>query len=153
PRLPADEFAPALAGVEQGLLAIADEPQRRVLIELRRRCYDAPWGLPTEGDLADLPNLSHASVCGHFRRCVRPNGAILGVAGRVDPDAIHALVERHFGDWPAAEPPVVARGARGPAVDHLFHDSAQTHIAIACQAVPYGHDDYYAAWAATSVLG
>lgn len=153
PHLPADEFAPALAGVEQGLLAIADEPQRRAIIELRRRCYDAPWGLPTEGDLADLPNLTYASVSGHYRRGFRPNGTILGVAGRVDPDEIHALVERQFGDWPAAEPPVVSRGARGPAVDHLFHDSTQTHIAIACPSVPYGHEDYYAAWAATSVLG
>jgi predicted Zn-dependent peptidase len=153
PRLPADEFAPALAGVEQSLLTIADEPQRRAIIELRRRCYDAPWGLPTEGDLADLPNLTHDSVSAHFRRCFRPKGTILGVAGRVDPDAIGSLAARCFGDWPAAEPPLVVRGARGPSVDHLFHDSAQTHIGIACPAVPYGHDDYYAAWAATSVLG
>jgi predicted Zn-dependent peptidase len=152
PRLPEDQFSAALAGVEQGLLSIEDEPQRKVLIELRRRCYDAPWGLPTEGELADLPNLTHAGVRDHYRRCFHPNGTILGIAGNVDPDRVRDVVERHFGAWSTGEAPAVERGTRGPAVDHIHQESAQTQIGIAYDAVPYGHDDYYAAWAAVGVL-
>jgi len=152
PRLPADQFEAALAGVEQGLLAIEDEPQRKVLIELRRRCYDTPWGLPTEGSLADLPRLSHAVVLEHYRRCFHPNGTILGISGNVDPDRVRQDVERLFGDWPAGDGPPVARGSHGPAVDHIHQESAQTQIGIAYDAVPYGDDEYYAAWAAIGVL-
>ncbi len=152
PRLPEDQFGAALAGVEQGLLAIEDEPQRKVLIELRRRCYDAPWGLPTEGNLADLPHLTHAGVLQHYHHCFHPNGAILGIAGNVDPDRTREVVERCFGQWAVGGTPVIERGLRGAAVDHIHQESAQTQIGIAYDAVPYGHDDYYAAWAAVGVL-
>jgi predicted Zn-dependent peptidase len=152
PRLPEDQFGAALAGIEQGLLAIEDEPQRKVLIELRRRCYDAPWGLPTEGDLTDLPNLTHGGVLAHYRRCFHANGAILGIAGNVEPDRMREVVERCFGEWAVGETPVIERGSRGAAVDHIRQESTQTQIGIAYDAVPYGHDDYYAAWAAVGVL-
>ena len=58
PQFPDDEFEGAMAGVEQSLRAMEDEPQRKVIIELRRRCYDAPWGLPTEGRLEDLEHIT-----------------------------------------------------------------------------------------------
>lgn len=152
PRLPESEFPGALAGVEQGLLALDDEPQRKAMVELRRRCYDAPWGLHSDGDLDDLPKLTHADVARHYQRCVTPRGTILGVAGNVDPDAVRDWVEQLFGGWRGADRSEVVRGSRGPRVDHIQQDSAQTHIGIAYDAVPYGHDDYYAAWAAVSIL-
>src|SRR5262245_59988921 len=49
PRLPTEEFEAARVGVEQSLKAIEDEPRQKVMIELRRRCYEAPWGVPSEG--------------------------------------------------------------------------------------------------------
>jgi predicted Zn-dependent peptidase len=44
------------------------------------------------------------------------------------------------------------RGGHGPPIDHVTVDSTQTQIGIAYPAVPYRHEDYYAAWAAVSVL-
>lgn len=48
--------------------------------------------------------------------------------------------------------PEVTRVPRKAAETHLAADSAQTHIGLAFDAVPYSHDDYYAAWAAVSIL-
>ncbi|MEX2286265.1 MAG: pitrilysin family protein [Planctomycetaceae bacterium] len=152
PHLPPDQFDAARSGVEQSLLAMEDEPRQKIIRELRRRCYDAPWGLPTDGSLEELPNLDAGSIRAHFDKCFRPNGAILGVAGNVRPDEIVSVVNEVFGKWQKKPDPDVATGPRGKARDHIHHDSTQTHIGIAYDSVPYRHPDYYAAWAAVSVL-
>lgn len=152
PQLLDEEFEGAIAGIEQSLRAIEDEPQRKVIIELRRRCYDAPWGLPTEGNLADLPNISPQSVRAHYERCCRPNGAILGIAGQVDRDQILEVVAEALGDWTTKPDSTLATGPRGERIGHIHHDSTQTHIGIAYDSVEYAHPDYYKAWAAVGVL-
>lgn len=152
PWLPEDQFEAARSGVEQSLMAIEDEPRQKIMLELRRRCFDSPWGLPSEGTLADLEALSPHSVRAHYNACFRPNEAIFGIAGNVDFLQVSDLVESLFGNWSCK--PAVALGTSpgGPPRDHITLDSAQTHIGIAYDAVPYRDPDYYAAWAAVSVL-
>lgn len=152
PTLPEDQFQPVMSGVEQGLLGIEDEPQRKVFIELRKRCYDSPWGRPTDGTLEELPNIQHAGVVEFHRAHVRPNGTLIGVAGNVDPEEIRDCIERHFGDWERGPEPHVERRPHADGVHHIHHDSAQTQIGIAYDSVPYGHEDYYTAWAAIGIL-
>ncbi len=153
PHLPEEEFEPVLAGLEQGLLALEDEPQRKLSTELRRRTYHAPWNRPTEGDLTDLPKISMDVVREHAARGLRPNGAILGIAGRFDADELKDQIGRLFGDWPNVTIPDLVPGPRGKAIDHVMHPSTQVQIGLTYPAPPYGHPDYYAAWAAASVLG
>jgi predicted Zn-dependent peptidase len=153
PLLPENEFEAVLAGLTQSLLAMEDEPQRKLATELRRRTYRDPWGRPTEGDLRELPNVSMTAVRNQYQQGFRPNGAILGVAGRLDSRAVNDQVSQLFGDWqprPQHEP---VAGAAGPAIDHLEHPSTQVQIGIAYPAPAYGHPDYYTAWAAASILG
>ena len=152
PQLPEEEFEGAIAGIEQSLRAIEDEPQRKLMIELRRRCYDAPWGLPTEGSLEELPHLTAKSVRAHGDRCLRPNGAILGIAGQVDVPRTLDLVAQFFGDWTTKSEPSMVTGPRGERIGHIAHDSTQMHIGIAYDAIEYSHPDYYKAWAAVGVL-
>lgn len=153
PRLPEEEFEPAKVGVEQSLRGIEDEPQRKVFVELRRSVYDEPWGRPVEGSLEDLPGISHQTVRNLWRSGFRPNDTILGVAGNVDPPALHDLLESQLAGWKPGVVPPLATAPRQPAIRHLPHDATQTHIGIAWNAVPYGHDEYYAAWAAAHILG
>lgn len=152
PHLPAEEFEAARMGLEQSLRAIEDEPRQKIMIELRRRCYDAPWGLPNEGTLAGLKNITAKKVRQHFDRCSRPRGAILGVAGKVDFAAMVDLVGEAFGGWKEMPEPTFQTGPRGPQRDHITHDSTQTQIGIAYDSVPYRDPEYYAAWAAVGVL-
>ena len=152
PHLPPDQFEPARSGVEQALKALEDEPRQKVIIELRRRCYASPWGLPSDGTLAELPEITHASVSRLYNHCFRPNGSIIGVAGRIDAGQIRDLVEELFGSWESKSPPKIEAGALGPKLDQIHHDSNQTHIGIAYDAVPYADSEYYAAWAAVGIL-
>ncbi len=152
PHLPDGQFLAALAGVEQSLRALEDEPRQKVIIELCRRCYPAPWGRPVDGDLEQLPNISLTDVKTHYQRCVQPRDCVLGVAGHVRFEEVRDLVEQAFGAWEARVQPHVQPGARGVRREHLALDSTQTQIGLAFDAVPYRDDDYYAAWAAVNVL-
>ena len=91
---------------------------------------------------------------GHYRRLIRPNGAILSVAGNIDWNALRDRVGRLFGDWHGGEEPVIAAGSadgRGH-YTHLAKETTQTQIGIAYESVPFGHPDYYNALGAVNVL-
>lgn len=152
PHLPESQFVPVVTGVEQSLRAAEDEPRQKVIVELRRRCYADPWGRPTDGDLRELPNVSLNDIESLHQQCVRPNGAILGIAGNVDTVSVLETIERTFGDWESTEEDTITGSERGNHVEHLPLDSTQTHIGLAYPAVPYRDDSYYSAWAAVNVL-
>src|SRR5690606_28310691 len=152
PHLAESQFAPVLSGVEQSLRATEDEPRQKVIIELRRRCYADPWGRPTDGDLEELGNITLSAVRQLHQRCVRPNGAILGIAGNVDIAATREAVEAAFGDWQPVEEDQVDSAEAKDLADHIRLDSTQTHIGLAFPAVPYRDEPYYAAWAAVHAL-
>lgn len=152
PRLAEDQFAPARMSVAQTILGNDDEPRQKLMQELRRRCFDEPWGRPTDGTMGGLENLEYRDVLAHHRAGARPNGTILGVAGAVDPDTVFGTVEDLFGDWPVGEAQDIETGPRDGSRKHLEHDSTQTQIGIGYDAIPYNHPDYFAAWAAVGVL-
>lgn len=152
PHLPEDQFPAARAGVEQSLRAIEDEPRQKVMIELRRRCYEAPWGTPSEGTIEGVRALQATDVRKLFERCAGPKDSILGIAGKVDVPAVIGLVQELFGGWQAKPPATFITGPRGLQRDHIPHESTQTQIGIAYSSVPYRDPGYYAAWAAVSVL-
>lgn len=153
PHLQADQFSAAKSGLEQSLRAMEDEPRQKIMSELKRRCYPQPWGRPTDGTLDDLPNINADAMKSHYERNFHPNGTIIGIAGNVDVNRIKDTIEQIFGDWEVKPASTIETGARGPAVEHINHDSAQLHIALAYDAVPFSSPDYYAAWAAVNVLG
>lgn len=152
PTLPEDQFPPVMNSAVQSLLSIEDEPQRKIFVELRERCYDDPWGRSTDGRIADLQKISHKSLVDFTKKNVRPNGALIGVAGNVDPDEVHQHVEKLFGGWEQLPEPEVVRTPCTGGVHHIEHESSQTHIGIAYDSVSYSHPDYLTAWAAVSIL-
>ncbi len=152
PHLDPEQFPAVMSGVEQSLLAEEDEPQRKALVELRRRCYDSPWNRPSDGTLEELDQITPELVTQFYQKHVRPNGTLIGVAGNVSSAQVRDVVEEYFSDWKAISTPSLHRRPASREYRHIEHASAQTHIGLAYNAVPYGHIDYYAAWAAVSVL-
>lgn len=136
----------------QELQGVEDEPAQRLMIELRRHHYPPPWGRPTQGDRPGLEAVSLDDVHRHYATGFRPNGAILGVAGRFEWPALRAEVERLFGDWEPVQAPTPAEGAALPRRAHIDNDTNQTQIGIAYPSVPYSHPDYFQAWGAVGVL-
>jgi predicted Zn-dependent peptidase len=152
PQFNEDDFEAVMAGVEQSLLAIEDEPRQKAMFELIRRCFPSPWGQPAEGTLADLERITPESVRAQFQCCVRPGNAILGIAGNVSLADLMPVLEEAFSGWTGANEIVLKTGDRGAFREHLPHESTQTHIGVAYPAVAYGADNYYQAWAAVNVL-
>ncbi len=152
PQLLDDEFEPSVASVLHELQGIEDEPRQKVMLELVRRFYPSPWNQPPEGDKADVEALTPAQVRAHFARTVHPQHAILGIAGRITFDEAVAAAKAAFGSWQAELAATLVSGPRGETVAHLPMESQQTQIGLAFPAVAYRDPDYYAAWAAVSVL-
>jgi predicted Zn-dependent peptidase len=152
PHLPDDQMEAARQVLIQEIRAVDDEPSQKVMIELRRRHFPDPWGRPSQGEMEAVEATSLDDVRGYFTRCYRPNGGIIGVAGRFDWEALKDLVGTLLGDWQphtAVEP---VEGPPGKKYDHLPFESSQTQIGIAYPSVPYRHPDYFRAWGGVGVL-
>ncbi len=152
PHLAEEDFEPARDLVEQSLMSMEDEPRQRLGKMLREYSYAAPWGSAAEGELDHLENISIEDIRNHYAQNMAPDEAILGIAGNIDPGQIRDAVEAVFGSWkscPSLEP---ERGRLPQSPFHIEHDSAQTHIGLAWDTIPYSHERYYEAWAAISLL-
>lgn len=153
PHLPDDQLEPCRLIALQELAAVEDEPAHKVMLELRRRHFPDPWGRASQGEQAALESLTLADVRNYFRRVYRPNGTILGIAGRVDWERLKDDVGRLLGDWPKLADPQLDERQVGRQREHLTHESNQTQIGLAYPSVAYRDDDYFVASAAVGVLG
>ncbi len=60
-----------------------------------------PYGIPIIGWRHEIEGLTLEDAKEFYRRYYAPNNAILIVAGDVEPEAVRAMAERHFGPIPA----------------------------------------------------
>jgi predicted Zn-dependent peptidase len=152
PHLPDDQFEASQSTVMQELQAVEDEPSQKVMQELRRRYYPDPWGRPSQGDEAGILSSTNGDVRNFWKEHVRPDGAVIAVAGRFDWPALCDQIGKLFGEWPSrGEEKFTERDMREK-VTHLPHESNQTQIAVAYESLPYKHPDYFRAWGAVGVL-
>ena len=152
PHLDETQIEPSRASVLHELRGIEDEPAQKTMLALRRRHYAEPWGRPSQGERDALLAANLDDIRTLFRRRYRPDGTILGVAGKFDFPALRDLVGELFDDWPIGEPESIDEQPPTNGYQHLPYDSQQTHIGIAYQGIPYRHPDYFQAWGATGVL-
>jgi predicted Zn-dependent peptidase len=147
-----DQLEASRLGMLQELQAVEDEPAQKVMLELRRRHYPTPWGRPSQGEREAIESVTIEEIREHYRRCYRPEGAILAVAGRIDWESLRDEVGKLLGDWEPAENRICAEKETAVAYEHLPYESNQTQIGIAYPSIPYNHPDYFQAWGAVGVL-
>ena len=152
PHLPDEQLEAGRLVLLQELRAVEDEPAQKVMIELRRRHYPAPWGRPSEGDLASLEAISLPEIREFFRRRYHPRGTIIGLAGRIDWPRMVDLVGELLGDWEPQPDAALVGPAAKRRYEHLPYTANQTQIGIAYPSVPYRHPDYFQAWGSVGVL-
>ncbi len=152
PHLPEDQLEPSRMSALQELRALEDEPAQKLMIELRQRQYPDPWGRSSLGEAADLEATTIKDVQQFHAQRFRPNGAILGVAGRIDWPALVDQVGALFADWKPQEAQIVETPRPVTRYEHLNHESNQTQVGISYESVPYRHPDYFQAWGAVGVL-
>lgn len=152
PHLPPEQLEAARQVMFQELRAVEDEPAQKVMIELRRRHYPDPWGRPSQGARQAIELITAEEIREFFGRRFRPNGTIVGVAGRFDWPRLRDLVGELFGDWPSGDESPVEESPPQRGSTHVAYDSNQTQIGVAYDSVPYRHPDYFPAWGAVGVL-
>ncbi|HIE96490.1 MAG TPA: insulinase family protein [Planctomycetes bacterium] len=152
PHLDEEQFGPSRELVQQALSAIEDEPRQRLGQFLRRCSYSPPWGNPAEGSLVDVPEITLQDVQQHYSSFICPNHAVIGVAGNVIAAELQDAVAAAFDGWIPKDVTVPDTGDVEASPKHVEHDSAQTHIGLAWETVPYRHERYFEAWAAVSLL-
>ncbi len=152
PQFPAEQLESVRQMALQELQSIEDEPAHKVMQELRRRHYPEPWGRPSLGSEKGLTAATIDDVERHFSALYQPQGAILGVAGRIDWPLLREMVGRLFGDWRAQTPPPIQLGQRGPRRTHLDYEANQTQIGVSYPSVPYRDPNYFQAWGAVGAL-
>ncbi len=152
PHLPEDQLEAGRLAMLQELRAVEDEPAQKVMIELLRRHYPEPWGRPSQGEQKALEATTIDDIRPQFERCYRPNGTILGVAGRLDWPRLLDLVGELLGDWLPGQTDTIEESLADGRYRHLPYDSHQTQIGIAYDSVPYRDPNYFQAWGAVGVL-
>ena len=152
PHLPEDELNAAKSLSLQDIQSIEDEPQRKVMIELRKRYYPDPLGRDQRGTIEGVEAVTIDDVRAHHGGLYHPRDMILAVAGDVEWSALKGEVERLFGDWKPRHRPVIAPKSTPPRPGHLTKDLDQTQIALAFPSVPIGHADFYNVRGAVGVL-
>jgi zinc protease len=103
--LPEDEFAKELEVIkEERRLRTEDDPESLTFEIFNAVAYDAsPYRHPVIGWADDIAGLTVADLRDWYRRWYAPNNATLVVVGDVDPTAVFALAEQHFGPLAAEE--------------------------------------------------
>jgi predicted Zn-dependent peptidase len=152
PLMPADQIEAGRKVVLQELEGIEDEPSHKVMLELRRHHYPEPYGRSSQGEREAIEAITIDEIRDFYSQAVRPNGTILGVAGRLDWPRLIDHVGELLGDWPVSDEPALGFGPTRPRLRHIDFESNQTQIGIAYDSVPYSHPDYYQASGAVGVL-
>ena len=154
PHLDEEAFGPCRDLALQGLDALEDEPQERVMIELSARHLPAPLNRHPEGTRGGLEALSADDCRAFWAAHAGPRGSTLGFAGAVDPARVFDAVDRLTAGWaPATADPGFAVGPEPPRRQaHLDDPSEQVHIALRYDAPPATAADAVLQRAAVALL-
>lgn len=152
PMLAEEALAPSVDLALQSIDSLADEPQRRAMLELRSRHYPDPVGRSPLGVREHLEAMTVDDVRKFWFERFVAGGSILGFAGCFDWDELLATVTDLLGDWGGAEQPAEGAGDGDGGTHHLTADSAQVHIAAAYPTVPLTHEQRVLQQAAVAVL-
>lgn len=152
PRLPADAVDAVRSLCLQTLEGIKDDPQDRVMMNLRRRHLPPPYNRHGHGEADDLRSISIDHLREAWSTRAKPGGSILTIAGDVAPDAVRARLEELLGGWNGRteQPEPTDEPERG--VWHEDTQSAQVHLAIAHDAPAEPDEDSMRERLAVSVL-
>ncbi len=134
PRFDADALEPARSLALQSLASLADDPSHLVMLRLAGIALPPPFNRTSFGHAEGMKSLAIDGLRdAWFRRCA-PAGAIMGIAGAIDPPRIIDQLERRLAGWTGTftEPVPTAPPARG--VVHVPQQSAQTHLGMAIDA-------------------
>lgn len=118
----------------QALEGLDDDPQTKVMLNLRAAHAPSPINRSGMGTIEGLEAVSRDELRDAWRALARPGGAVLALAGDVDPDAAYDLLVTLLDGWNGATPDPESRDTPSRGYTHETQETAQVHIALAHDA-------------------
>lgn len=155
PAFPEQELEQTRSSILQELRHEEDEPMVQVRNVLRKVYYkDHPYSKRPNGEPEAIRILSRSELQEHHSRYFNPANTVCAVAGDFNWDQFRALAERTLGRWQGdTKAPEIAPPNPEAQIYVEQRETQQEHIAAGAPSVPYGHEDYYAAFIAAEVFG
>jgi len=153
PALPESELESVKQLALQDLYSIEDDPASKVMIELVKRFYPAPFNRSQLGSIEGVTAVTLDTLKSAYKDRYVAGSSVIAVAGQFNWEDLVLDIEREFGAWGGVTP-VPECGAFGEtaASYHIEKDTQQLQIALAFPSVALGDPDYYAAHLAVGVL-
>lgn len=148
-----DQFELARQLAIDGVLALDDAPQQKVMLKLREQFYPSPLGRSTVGEIEDLKLLTAKKTRQIIKSNFNLSQTIFTVAGKYDFNAVCRQMENLFPSTKTALRcvPFLVRDRAGK-YTHINNEGAQVHIGLMTGTVRPADEDYYNAIVAVSVL-
>lgn len=143
PHFPEEELEEARQSCLLELASIEDDPAQKCFKELKRIRFGEIYGRSSLGTEEGLTAIDMQDCRSFWENGVTSHGAILSVAGNFEWESLVKLVESLLGDWDVGKKPEPPSVVALPQIKHIYHESQQTHIALAYDSVPYQHPEYY----------
>lgn len=152
PEMSDESFDASRTMAQHALASLADDPQQRAVLAARHRHLPEPFNRNTYGTESSLTNLTADRTRQWWNTHANPNGAIISIAGAINPDQAINLIQKHFGQWTGkSQAPVIdTQAPRGYA--HEKDDTNQVQIIIVNDAPPANHPNHIHELLAVSVL-
>jgi predicted Zn-dependent peptidase len=137
-------------------IAANDDAPEDLLADVADRAFfgEHPLGLPVVGSARAVARLALPAIRAHVAEHLVARELVIAAAGRLEHDALVALVERHFAAVPAGAglraQPVPAPA---PTTRVIERDLEQVHVCLTAPCVPRGDPRYPAAELWSSILG
>lgn len=135
PLLAEDALEPSRDLSLQALEALEDEPQQRVMLELRQRHFPQPFERSPLGRREHLEAMSLVNVHRFHQTACVPDGSILAFAGKLDWPRLRDQVLACLDDWSGRLDGAGQTGEPPRGYQHLEADTAQAHLAVAYDTV------------------
>lgn len=136
PRFDPDSLEAARDLCLQSLESLADHPQERVALVARERHAPPPFNRSGMGLAEHLEALTGEDLARHWPAHAVPGGAVLSIAGAVDPAPTIELLDRLLEGWAGAAPDPAPTADPPRGYHHLEQATSQVHICMVFDAPP-----------------
>ena len=120
---------------------------------------DHPYRFPTDGYSETIQGIKGRDLIRFHKKHYGPKGMVIAVAGSVEPNLVHNLIEEHFRGWanpdqpPAIEVPPAKQLGKTIQRHHTVKEKSQADIVLGVAGPPRKSEDFYPALLGNSVLG
>lgn len=153
PRFDPGSFDPSRELCLQAVHSLQDDPQDRVMLNLRANHAPSPINRSALGSIEGLTNTSLDDIKAHWQKTALPTGSILAVAGNVDSEAIAKQLESLTSNWTGSAQEVTwDTSATSRGYHHEQDETNQVHIALAHDAPAEQDEDCWLERVTTAIL-